>query len=195
MSNNNQDFLDKIGHFVTVIPQKYLEALLAMHEIFEGKNIKWVVNGDLAERLRVIKVDPDCVEIVTSKYGAQQIFVLVQEFDPSNVSFQIQQLQREAVINGEQFPVYSRSYYFDFNIKGVAVKVHGDLQYKVGSWEWGEVFDFDPECVYIIGEKISVTPLRIKHDFYQALGWVDRVEKIDQIIKKPFDAKRQSQFK
>lgn len=195
MSNKNQDFLDQISHFVTVIPPKFLEALLTLHETLEGKNIKWVVSGDLAERLRVVKVDPDFVEIVTSKDEAQQIFVLVQEFDPSNISFQIQQLQREAVINGERFPVYSRSYYFDFNIKDVAAKVHGDLQYKVGNWEWGEVFDFDPEYVYITGKKIAVTPLRIKHDFYQALGWVDRLEKIDQIMKKPFATKRRSQFK
>jgi hypothetical protein len=86
------------------------------------------------------------------------------------------------VISGEELPVYTRSYYFEFNMKDVTVKVQGDLQFKVGNWDWGEVFDFDPEYVNVTGKKIALTPLRIQYDFYQMLGWNDRAEKLAQII-------------
>ncbi len=159
MSNTNQDFLDQLSHFLTIIPQKYVDALLTLHEKLDAKKIKWIVSGDLAERLRLVKVDPDCIEIVTSKDGAEQIFQAVQEFKPQAVSVQTQRLPRDAVIGKENFPVYNRSYYFEFNLNGVTVKVQGDLQFKVGSWDWGDVFDFDPEYVYVTGKKTAVTPL------------------------------------
>jgi hypothetical protein len=182
MSISSQDFLNQMSHFLTVIPQKYVTVLLILHYKLNDKNIKWIVSGDLSERLRIIKVDPDCIEIVTSKDGAEQIFQAVQEFNPQKVNFQTRQLTRNAMIAGEELPVYARSYYFEFNVKEVTVKVQGDLQFKVGNWDWGEVFDFDPEYVYVTGKKIALTPLRIQCEFYQMLGWNDRAEKIAQII-------------
>jgi hypothetical protein len=181
MSKTNQDFLAQVSHLLTFIPQKYIDALLTLHSKLDGKKIKWVVSGDLSERLRLVKVDPDCIEIVTSKDGVEKIFENVKEFNPQPVRFQTQQLPRSAVITGKEFPVFHRSYYFEFNIKTVTLKVHGDLQFKVGNWEWGEVFDFNPEYVYVTGKKIAVTPLPIQYEFYQMLSWVDRAEKISQI--------------
>lgn len=188
MSYTNQDFLEQLSHFLTIIPQKYVDTLLTLHEKLDDKKIKWIVSGDLAERLRLVKVDPDCIEIVTSKDGAEQIFQAVQEFKPQKVNVQTRRLQRDAVVGKEKFPVYVRSYYFEFNVKGVNVKVQGDLQFKVGVWDWGDIFDFNPEYVYVTGKKIAVTPLPIQYEFYQTLGWMDRAEKI-AIIKKPLVAK------
>ena len=48
----------------------------------------------------------------------------------------------------------------------MTVKVEGDLQFKVGDWDWGEVFDFAPEYVYVTGKKIAVTPLTINAELY-----------------------------
>ena len=183
MNNRNQEFLDQLSNVLTIIPQKYVDALLTLHCTLEGKEIKWVVGGDLAERMRLVKVDPDCIEIVTSKAGAEQIFQAVQEFKPQQVSVQTLRLPRDAVVGEEKFPVYAKSHYFEFKVKDVTVKVQGDLQFKVGEWDWGEVFDFDPEYVYVTGKKTAVTPLPIQYDFYQSLGWVDRAEKIAEIIK------------
>jgi hypothetical protein len=190
MSNPNQDFLNQVSHFLTIIPQEYLSALLTLHERLDGKNIKWIVNGDLAERLRVVKVNPDCIEIITSKEGAQKIFLAVQEFNPQKLNFQKQRLLRAAECGKEKYLVYARSHYFDFKVNAVTVKVEGDLQFKVDDWDWGEVFDFTPEYVYVTGKKIAVTPLSILSDFYRSLGWIDRVEKIEQITKKPPMAKK-----
>ena len=189
MSYTNQDFLDQLSHILTIIPQKYVDALLTLHDKLDDKKIRWIVSGDLAERLRLVKVDPDFIEIVSSRDGAEQIFQAVQEFEPQKVSFQTQRLSRDAVVGSEKYPVYARSHYFEFSINSVNVKVEGDLQFKVGDWEWGEIFDFNPEYVYVTGKKIAVTPLLIQYEFYQTLGCSDRAEKIAQIIKKPPSAK------
>jgi hypothetical protein len=182
MSPTNQDYLDQLSHFLTVIPQKYVDALLTLHEKLDGEKIKWVVNGDLAERLRLVKVDPECIEIVTSKEGAEKIYHAVQEFLLQKNSLKTQRLQRDAVVGKEEYPVYAKSYYFEFNLNGVSVKVEGDLQFKVGEWDWGEVFDFNPEYVYVTGKKIAVTPLQIQLELYQTLGWMDRAENISKVF-------------
>ena len=185
MNVTSQDFLNQMSRFLTVIPQKYVKTLLILHDKLGDKNIRWIVSGDLSERLRLVKVDPDCIEIVTSKDGVEQIFCAVQEFNPEKVSVQTRQLARKVVAGGEEYPVFARSHYFEFNVNDITVKVQGDLQFKVGKWEWGEVFDFNPEYIYVTGKKIAVVPLKIQYEFYQTLGWMDRAEKIVEIIKKP----------
>ena len=97
---------------------------------------------------------------------------------------QTQQLERNALAEGKEYPVYVRSYYFDFSLNNVLVKVQGDLQFKVADWDWGEIYDFEPEYVYVVGKKIAVTPLAVKHQLYESLGWIDRAEKIEQTLQK-----------
>ena len=185
MSYTNKDILNQLSLFLTIIPQQYVDALLTLHAKLEDKKVKWIVSGDLAECLRTVKVEPDCIEIVTSKVDAEQIYQAVQEFKPQEISVQTQRLPRNAVIEGEEYPICARSYYFEFNVNGVNVKVQGDLQFKVGNWDWGDVFDFIPDYVYVTGKKTAVTPLPIQYELYQNLGWIDRAEKIKQVIKKP----------
>ena len=189
MSHTNKDILNQLSQVITFIPKQYLDALLTLHEKLEGKNIKWVVNGDLAERLRTVQVEPNCIEIVTSKEDAERIFLAVQEFQPPPITLQTKQLSRNAVIDGKEYPVYVRSHYFDFNLKDILVKVEGDLQFKVGEWGWGDNFEFTPEYVYVVGKKTAVTPLTIAYELYQYLGWVDRLEKIKQVTQKSLNLK------
>lgn len=178
MINNPEKILDRLSQVIAIIPTQYVDALLALHKKLEGKNIWWAIGGDLAEKLKVIKVEPDCIEILTSKKGTKQIFQAVQEYNPEKISFKTWQLPRNAVIDGKEYPVYSRSYYFEFNLNSVKVKVQGDMQYRVGKWDWGDKFEFEPEHVYVIGEKTPIMPLALKFDLYQRLGWVDRAEKV-----------------
>ncbi len=184
MSISSKEFWDQFNNFVSVTPRQYVDALLVLHEKLDGKNIKWVVNGDLAEHLRIVKVEPAFIEIVSSKDDVEQIFQGVQEFAPQPMTFRVQQLIRYAVIAGKEYPIYVRSYYFDFMLNGLEVKVQGDLQFKIGEWDWGDVFEFTPESVYVIGKKIAVTPLSIAAELYASLGWIDRVEKINEVTQK-----------
>ncbi len=182
---SRQDILNKLYEVLYVISSQYVKALVALHQRFKNKNIKWVVNGDLAEALRTVQVDPDCIEIICTKQDAEKIFQAVQDLNPSPFNYQTSQLSRNAIINGSEFPIHVRSYYFDFNLHSVLVKIQGDLQFKVGNWDWGDIFLVAPEYVYVVGKKTAITPLTVKAELYQHLGWADRFEKVKEVIQKP----------
>jgi len=184
MSNINKDIWNQLSHFVSAIPKQYVDALLTLHEKLGDKDIKWVLSGDLAECLRIVKVEPGCIEIVSSSEDAQKIFQAVQDFAPRQITFQTTKLSRNAVVDGKEFPVYVRCFCFDFKVNNVKVKIEGDLQFRVGEWDWGDVLDFTPDYVYVVGKKIAVTPLSIASELYRSLGWTDRVEKIKEVTKK-----------
>jgi hypothetical protein len=179
MSYADSDFWEKLQGIVTIVPLKYIKALSILHDKLEGTGIQWIVDGDLAERLRLVNVEPDCIEIVCSKQDAERLIQAVHDFKPEPIAFQAQQLSRNAVVEGREYPVYARSYSSNFVLEEVKVKVQGDLQFKVGNWEWGEVFNFAPEYVNIVGKKIAVTPLQVMSELYKCLGWVDRLEKLN----------------
>ncbi len=171
-----------LNPFLTIIPPQYVSALLKLHEKFEGKNIEWALCGDLGEALKGIRIQPDCIEIVTSKDGAAQIQESVKDLDPEPIDYKIQKLPRNAVVAGAEFALYERSYYFEFQVEGIKVKVHGDLQFNVNNWGWGDKFEFNPTSVYIVNRKTSVVPLDILSELYRNLGWTDKTEKINLVI-------------
>jgi hypothetical protein len=168
--------------FLIIIPPTYVSALVKLQEKFEGKNIDWALSGDLGEALKGVRIQPDCIEIITSKDGAEQIQELVKELNPELIDYKVQKLPRNAVVGGAEFPLYERSYYFEFQVDGIKVKVHGDLQFNVNNWGWGDKFVFDPTLVYIVNKKTSVVPLSVKYELYKNLGWTDRMEKISWVI-------------
>ncbi len=195
MSTSREEILDKLYQVLYIVPTKYINALLTLHEKLDGKGINWIVNGDLAETLRTVKITPECIEIVCTKKDTERIYREVQVFNPSPPAYQTIQLSRNALVDGKRLPVFVRSHYFDFNVDSVTVKVHGDLQFKVGSWDWGDTFLFAPEYVNLVGRKTAVTPLSVKAELYQYLGWSDRFEMVKQIIQKPILMKLRNRLK
>jgi hypothetical protein len=174
----------QLSNMLTVVDKTYVETLLQLHRKLARQGIEWTLSGDFGEALKTVQVTPDCFEIVTSRRGAAQIFLAVQDCSPTGVYFQTHKLNRNAFINGKEYPVSVRSYYFEFTINRVKVKVYGDMQLRISDWEWGDKFDFTPEHVYVMGEKTAVVPLSIRYDIYQQLGWTDRAEKILQVLLK-----------
>jgi hypothetical protein len=183
-TTNINKIREQLASVLATIDPLYINALLALNLKLAKRSLEWAVSGDLGEALKTVQVTPDCLEIVTTKRGAAQIFLSVQDCNPTGVYFQTHKLARNALINGKEYPVYVRSYYFDFTIDGVKAKVYGDLQYRIGNWDWGDKLAFVPEHVYVVGEKTAVVPLHVKYNIYQQLGWVDRAEKVQQVLFK-----------
>ena len=178
MSADDDKIWSQLNKIVTVIPKSYVDALIILSDRLDSKNLKWVIDGDLAECLKVIPVTPDKLEIVTSKEGACGIFEELKDFNPSPLAEKTFRLPRDALVGEKTYSVFSKSHYFDFYLKDVPVIVQGDLQFRVNEWDWGEVYDFDPDYVFVTGKKIAVTPLEIRYQLYQSLGWFDRANNI-----------------
>jgi len=173
-----------LENVLTVIDPAYVETLLALHKRLAKERIEWAVGGELGEALRAVTVQPDCIEILTSKKGVAQIFLAAQELDAEGLFFQTQRLPRDALVGGKEYPVYVRSYYFEFTLNKIKIKVHGDLQYRISNWEWGDKLEFTPEHVYVVGTKTAVVPLQFKYELYQQLGWADRADKISRVLSR-----------
>ena len=107
----------------------------------------------------------------------------MKEFNPGQIDYCIQQISRNALIDEVEFPIYIRSYNFEFTVEGIKFKVFGDLQYKVDNWDWGDKFEVQPETIYIVNKKTSIIPLQVKFELYQCLGWADREEKINAVFE------------
>ena len=174
----------QLNKVLSFVDPAYIRALLILHKTLENENVEWALGGEIGEALEAIQVEPNCIEIVTSKEGAEKIFSAVKQLDPKTIEFQTNKLARNANINGIEHPIYVRNHYFDFFIDCVKIEVHGDMQYKINDWDWGDKLEFTPEFVNVTGVKIAVVPLEIKQEIYQNIGWTDRSEKIELIIKR-----------
>ena len=135
--------------FVSFVGTPYIEALISLQKNLENKHVEWALGGDLAEALETIQVEPDCIEIVTSKEDGQQIFLATKQYGPQPIEFLTIKLDRNAVINGIQRPIYLRSYFFEFFLCCVHVKVYGDMQYKINDWDWGDKLCLPPNMLML----------------------------------------------
>jgi hypothetical protein len=174
----------------------YVAALISLQKRLFRQRIEWALWGDLGEALKSIPVRPDCIEIVTSRKGAAEIFLIMKNYAPRGIYFQTQILQRNAIVDGRELPVYLRSHYFEFNFEGVKVKVHGEPQLRIGDFPWENRLEFTPEYTYVIGFKTAIVPLAVKHEFYQRLGWTDRAERIGEVLLKriPMNQRKQTEI-
>lgn len=185
MCSTDRNIPEQISRVLNVIPKPFLDVLLLLHRKLDDTNVEWAVSGNLGEALKVVKIDPDCVEIVTSKEDAIRISQAVKEYNPQVADYELQKLPRNAKIDEKEYPVYIRSYYIEFLVENIMVKVYGDLQYRVNDWDWGDKLEFAPEYVFVTDKKTAVVPLSVKYEIYQSLGWADRAEKIRKATEGP----------
>jgi hypothetical protein len=179
-----EEIKKQLSGVVGIINPIYIRALLQLHEKLCAVTEEWVVGGKLGEALRVVQVEPDGIDLVTSEVGANLIFRALNGEKAGNLAFQTQKLPRDAEVNGNTYPIYLRSIFFESKINNVPVRVYGDVQLKVNDWEWGDKLEFTPEYVCVAGAKIAFVPLQFKVGMFTALGWSDRVEKIKLITEK-----------
>jgi hypothetical protein len=166
------------------VEPRYITALLSLHKILSKSHFNWTIGGELGEALRMVDVKSDCIEILTSKKGVTQIFLAFKGRSTKGVYFQIQRVGRNATVNQKNYPVYLRSFYFEFTLNDVKVKVYGDLQFRINNENWGDKLEFTPEHIYLVGMKTAVVPLQVKYELYQKLGWKDRAEMIQRVLSR-----------
>ncbi|MDA4135786.1 MAG: hypothetical protein OK449_02145 [Thaumarchaeota archaeon] len=146
---------------------------------------KWAIGGDAAEIMLGVNVEADYLEIFTTKEGCDEIRQALADYQTLAPEMVQKKLARGADVDGTVYPVYNRSYHAEFTVDGVKVEVHGDLQFKVGEWDWGDSLDFEPTFTYISGGKLPLVPLSLKSELDLGLGWLDRVSLIsDAVLKK-----------
>jgi hypothetical protein len=160
------------------IPFVYIETLLLVNHKLRDRGIEWAVSGDLGEALYTVHAEPKCIEIITNKKGAEQIQQAVQEYTPTEIKCRTEPLSRGLINDKTNLPVNIRSYLFEFKINSVYVKVYADVQFQVSDWGFGKKLEFEPDYVYVVGQRIPVIPLSIKYTLYRDLGWTERAEKI-----------------
>ncbi len=169
---------------VKLIALKYIDALVALEGKIGDISTPWMICGDLGEAIRTVDVDPERIEIITTKEGAQEIFIRVKDFHPSDIEFKVECLPRKALVEQKEYPIKIRSYNFDFQVNDVPVKVYGDLQLQIDNWDWGDKISISSDYVSVVGHNISVMPLDSKLDLYAGLGWVDRANKILNVLQR-----------
>ncbi len=167
---------------LVVLSKPLLDATIAAGELLADCSAKWAIGGDLGEILFGVNVQPDHVTILTTANGCDEInkkLAAVRVEAPRTIE---RRLNRNAEIQPKPQPITIKAYTSQFAIKGQKLEVHGDLQIRVGEWEWGDPIDYDPEYVYVVGVKVPVVPLGLKKDLYFGLGWLDRVKKINEAV-------------
>lgn len=168
-----------VGGRVKLIDKSFTDALKLLHRRLDGLGLTWIIGGDFAEALQVVQVDPECIEILTNANDARKIFSAVNDVHPRPITYLEQRQTRNAVIEGKEYPVTVRSHYLEFALNGTQVKVYGNKQFRIDDWDWGDVLEFEPKYVNVVGQRTAVIPLSIQLELYEKLGWTDRVEKIN----------------
>ena len=164
---------------LVVLSKPLLEATIRIGELLKDCTAKWALGGDLGEMLFGVNVQPDHVTILTTSTGCDEIGKSLGAFQVRSPKMSERQVERTAEINLKPFPISIKSYSSGFNIQGETLDVHGNLQIKVGDWDWGDPIDYEPEYVYVVNVKVPVAPLELKKELYRGLGWYDRVSKIN----------------
>ena len=164
---------------LVVISQPILNATVKIGKLLKDCSENWGIGGDAGEIIGGVNVRPDHITILTTNQGSREIGKRLETFRVKGPTEVERPLERSAEIKPKTLPVRIKSFASSFNIESERLDVHGDLQIKVGDWDWGDPLDFDPEYVYVVGVKVPIVPLDFKRELYMGLGWTDRFKKIN----------------
>jgi hypothetical protein len=167
---------------LVVLSKPLLDATIKIGKGLLDCNNKWAIGGDVAEVISGVNVRPDYISILTTKEGCDEITRKLAKYQDELPHIVERELDREARINLNLHKVRIKSYNSRMNVDGSRLDVHGNLQIRVGDWEWGDPLDFEPDYVYVVGIKMPIVPLKMKSELYTGLGWTDRAAKIHEAV-------------
>jgi len=143
---------------------------------------KWAIGGDVGEVISGVNVQPNHIAILTTREGCDEITRRLAKYQIESPRTVERELERDAKVDMKFYKLRIKSYTASFVVQGSQLDVHGDLQIKVGDWEWGDPLDFEPDYVYVVGVKVPTIPLKVKSELYTGLGWMDRASKIHEAV-------------
>jgi hypothetical protein len=167
---------------LVVLSKTLLDATIRIGNLLMDCTNKWAIGGDAGEVISGVNAQPDHIAILTTKKGCDEIAGKLAEYQIESPHTIERELEREARIDLKLYKVSIKSYTCRLSIEGSRLDVHGDLQIKVGEWDWGDPLDFEPDYVYVLGVKMPVVPLQMKSELYTGLGWMDRATKIHEAV-------------
>jgi len=100
------------------LDSRIIEALQVVVQRLESTDIKWVLAGSVSLALQGVKVEPGDIDILTDREGAYGTADLLKKHETKPMKFRSYK--------------WSRSYFGEFEIKGVKIEVMGDLEEKIG---------------------------------------------------------------
>src|SRR5947199_1385656 len=177
----NQSRIPKPEKLV-VLSKRLLDATVTIGEALKDCTNKWAIAGEVAEVISGVNVQPNYIAILSTKDGCDEVARKLAKYQVEPPRTVERELDREANVDLKLHKVRIKSYTSRFDIEGSLLDVHGNLQIKVGEWDWGDPLDFDPDYVYVLGVKMPIVPLKMKSELYSGLGWTDRAIKIHEDV-------------
>jgi hypothetical protein len=167
---------------LVVLNKQLLDATILIGKMLTTCVNKWAVGGDVAEIISGVNVRPNHISILTTKSGCDEITGKLANYQSEPARTDEREIEREAKVDQKPYKVRIKSYAARFDVEGSRLDVYGDLQIKIGDWEWGDPLDFEPDYVYVVGVKVPIVSLKMKSELYTGLGWMDRASKIHEAV-------------
>ncbi len=146
------------------IDPKTISALLTLHDALKGRGVPWAVMGSLSHALQGLKIQPNDIDITTTRRGAHKIEQLLQPHVTHTVTYS----QADRV----------RSHLGELTIHGVTVQIIGDMETSTDNRTWTPLSHDHPHLIMVAGAPIPVRTLEQETQTYTRLGRTERAEKL-----------------
>ncbi len=167
---------------LVVLSKPLLDATITIGKTLLDCTNKWAFGGDVAEVISGVNVQANHIAILTTSEGGDELARKLARYLIEPPRMVERELERDAKVDLKPHKIRIRSYASRFNVERSRLDVHGNLQIKVGDWDWGDPLDFEPDYVYVAGVKVPIVPLKMKNELYTGLGWTDRARKIHEAV-------------
>jgi len=153
------------------IDPKIIAALLALHGSLKGRAVRWAVMGSLSHALQGLKIQPNDIDITTTRRGAHKIEQLLEPHVTRPVTYS----QADRV----------RSHLGELTLHGVKVQIIGDMETSTDNRTWTPLPNDHPHPhIKVAGASIPVRTLEQETQTYTRLGRTERAEKLRALIER-----------
>lgn len=147
---------------MTELPPAYRETVYRLVTALDETGVEWALTGSVSFRLQGVPVDPNDVDVQTTKMGAYEIESRFADAVTDPVTF---------VDSGAM-----RSYLGELELNGLPVEVIGQLQKRRPDGTWKPPVDITDHRRFVDLDDVAVPVLSLAYeaDAYQRLGREDR---------------------